>query len=290
MSLGTLTLGFLGAGNMGSAIARAVVRSADPDSHLPARQLVIYDPREASARALSQELGAHLAASPQEVAERADLVVLACKPQDAKKALHEAGRGWGADKLLISIAAGLTVEDVGGWLGDGWSQGHPLAPRGVPQVARVMPNVAAQVGAGVTAVLRMADGTHQARLEALFRACGEVVVLDKEGLFDAVTALSGSGPAYLFVAMEALADGGVKMGLPRDVAMTLAVQTVYGAARLAMTSGEHPAQLKDKVASPGGTTIHGLAELERAGFRGALIQAVEAATLRGAQLSGGGRG
>ncbi|MEO1273586.1 MAG: pyrroline-5-carboxylate reductase, partial [Myxococcota bacterium] len=151
------------------------------------------------------------------------------------------------------------------------------------ELVRAMPNTPALIGQGVTGIL--APSSHhleQARI--LFEACGAVVVLDKEELFDALTALSGSGPAYIFVAIEALADGGVRMGLPRATALELATRTVLGAAALVTETGRHPAQLKDDVASPGGTTIAGLAALEHNGFRSALIEAVTAATTRGQQL------
>jgi pyrroline-5-carboxylate reductase len=150
---------------------------------------------------------------------------------------------------------------------------------------RAMPNTPALVGEGITGVL--ASGESRALADSLFGAVGEVVHLTDEAQFDAVTAVSGSGPAFVFVAIEALADGGVAMGLPREMATQLAIQTVLGAATLARTEKVHVAELKDRVASPGGTTIAGLAALENAGFRAALIEAVRAATLRGRELGKG---
>jgi pyrroline-5-carboxylate reductase len=204
----------------------------------------------------------------------ADVVLLACKPQDAEAALS-ALRWPEAPRALISMAAGLTHH----WL-------KARVPKHV-QVARVMPNVAAQVGAGITGVLRCEDPALQAQVESIFAACGEVVVLEKEQLFNAMTAISGSGPAYLFLIMEALADGGVKLGLSREIAQKLAVETVRGAAELVARTGEHPARLREQVASPGGMTIAGLGALEDAGVRGAMMRAVEAAARRGDQLAGG---
>ena len=176
-------------------------------------------------------------------------------------------------KLLISIAAGVATKKLREHLGK------------TARLIRVMPNTPALVLEGVTAVAR-AEGLKPGDLEAaqeLFGAVGRVVVLD-EGAMDAVTGLSGSGPAYVAIAIEALADGGVKMGLDRATATLLAAQTVLGSARLILETGVHPAQLKDMVSSPGGTTIAGIAALEDGGFRRALLQAVERATLRSREL------
>ncbi|HNA25474.1 MAG TPA: pyrroline-5-carboxylate reductase, partial [Nitrospira sp.] len=176
-------------------------------------------------------------------------------------------------KLIVSIAAGVTVA---------WIRERVTQPRGI---VRAMPNTPALVREGVTALAYQADlpADDVAAVRRVFEAVGSVVAVE-ERLMDAVTGLSGSGPAYVFVAIEALADGGVKMGLPRATAQLLAAQTVLGAARMVLERGEHPARLKDQVASPGGTTIAGLHQLEVGGMRGCLMAAVEAATKRSQEL------
>jgi pyrroline-5-carboxylate reductase len=219
---------------------------------------------------LAAEVCGEVVASPQDLARDADIVVLATKPGDVAAVLESID--WpDTQKILVSMAAGVRTQTL-----------VSSVPESV-EVVRVMPNVAAVVGAGVTGVLRHPDERIMEKVVALFEACGEVVVLEKEKNFGPLTAISGSGPAYLFVAIEALADGGVMMGLTREMALKLAVHTVHGAALLAMEQ-DHPAALKDKVASPGGTTIHGLAALERRGFRAALIDAVQAASDRSEAL------
>ena len=202
----------------------------------------------------------------------ADVVVLAVKPQALPAVLSELGPLL-AHALVISIVAGVKIRTIVEQI------------TGAVRVVRAMPNIPALVREGVTA-LTLGHGvsendSHVAR--AVFDAVGRVVLVE-ERLMDAVTGLSGSGPAYVFQAIEALADGGVMMGLPRQTAELLAAQTVRGAARLGLESGVHPAQLKDRVASPGGTTIAGLHRLEQGGFRATLMAAVEAATTRSKEL------
>ncbi len=267
-----LKVGFLGCGAMGASIARALIERAG----VAPQSVVLYDRLAEAREGLAAALGARAAGSETEVAREADVIVLATKPHDVTVALGLIE--WPSEaRTLVSIAAGVDTEQL-----------RERVPSGV-RVARAMPNVAALVGAGITGVLRHHDPEVMAQVEAVFASCGEVVTIEKERDFGAVTALSGSGPAYVFVAIEALADGGVLMGLSRPLAQKLALHTVLGAATLALHEGVHPADLKDRVASPGGTTIHGLAALERAGFRGALIDAVEAATQRSEALGAQGR-
>jgi pyrroline-5-carboxylate reductase len=180
----------------------------------------------------------------------------------------------GPGHLIVSIAAGVPPGAI-----------EACLAAGVP-VVRVMPNIAVQVGAGAAAIAAgsAAHEAHLARVEQIFSAAGRCVRV-AEPLMDAVTGLSGSGPGYACLLIEALADGGVRMGLPRDVALTLAAQTLLGAAQLVLESGEHPAVWKDRVATPGGTTIAGLAALEARGVRSALIEAVEAGTRRSQEFS-----
>jgi pyrroline-5-carboxylate reductase len=210
------------------------------------------------------------------VVAASDVVVLAVKPGLVAKVLSHEGVA-DARPLWISIAAGVSLARLAAAL-----------PKGA-RLVRAMPNTPALVRAGATAYVAGADATaaDRALAQALFECAGYAWEAPDESLLDAVTGLSGSGPAYVFVFLEALADAGVRVGLPRDAAQRLAIETVLGAAQLARTSGVHFAQLKDRVTSPGGTTIAGLARLEAAGFRAALLDAVEAATRRSRELGGG---
>jgi pyrroline-5-carboxylate reductase len=205
-----------------------------------------------------------------------DVVILAIKPQIMGVVLAELRPVLGRRALVISIAAGMSTARLRETLG------------AEARLIRVMPNTPALVLEGVTAIAR-GQGLEAGDLETaeeLFGAVGKVVVLDEE-LMDAVTGLSGSGPAYVAIVIESLADGGVKMGLDRATAMTLATQTVLGAARMLALTGLHPGALKDMVSSPGGTTIAGIAGLEEGGLRTTLIKAVERATLRSRELGRG---
>ncbi|MFQ5895963.1 MAG: pyrroline-5-carboxylate reductase, partial [Nitrospinota bacterium] len=208
-----------------------------------------------------------------EASRGSDVVLLAVKPQQMAEALAGLKPAVNSEQLLVTIAAGVPSSFILGHLGDSY------------RLVRVMPNTPALVGRGAAAVARTGCATEadERLVVEMFSSVGRVVVV-KEELMDAVTGLSGSGPAYAFMVLEALADGGVKMGLPRDVALTLAAQTVAGAAEMVLQTGQHPGALKDMVASPGGTTIAGLHALEAAGVRGAMMAAVEAATLRSAEL------
>ena len=201
------------------------------------------------------------------------MVVIAVKPQIVDRILAPIAAALGEGDLVVSIAAGVPIEAL-----------EARLPAGA-RVVRTMPNTAAIALAGATAIAPGAHATaHDLEVaRALFEAVGRCVVLD-ESLLDAVTGLSGSGPAYVMLMIEALADGGVKVGLGRDTALLLAAQTVYGAAKLQLETGEHPGRLKDMVTSPGGTAIAGLHTLEAGGLRRTLIDAVEVASMRSAEL------
>jgi pyrroline-5-carboxylate reductase len=273
--LGKLRVGIVGAGAMGEALA-AGVRAAG----VPAGRLVAADPDPARREHVERELGVRAVADAAEVVPGADVVVLAVKPAAVGavlRGLAPLGETALCAPLWISIAAGVPLAALEGAL-----------PRGA-RVVRAMPNTPALVGAGATAfaVGRAAGDTDRAAARALFESVGLAWEAPSEALLDAVTGLSGSGPAYVFVLLEALSDAGVRMGLPRDAAAALSVQTVLGAARLAQVTGRHPAALKDQVTSPGGTTIAGLERLEARGFRAAVHEAVEAATRRAAELGRG---
>ena len=275
MSLKGKAVGFVGAGNMGEALMKGLVEA----SVLPAEAIHATDVRADHVRELSRRYGVQAAPDNAELVRRVDVVILAVKPQVMEPVLAGIAPAVTPAKLLISIAAGVATPRIRAALG------RPA------RIIRVMPNTPALVLEGATAIAR-GPGLEPGDLdtaEEIFNAVGKVVVLDEE-LMDAVTGLSGSGPAYVAVVVEALADGGVKMGLDRLTAMTLATQTVLGAARLLRETGLHPGALKDMVSSPGGTTIAGIAALEEGGIRTALMKAVERATLRSRELGRGPSG
>jgi pyrroline-5-carboxylate reductase len=261
-------IAFLGAGRMAEALIGGLLTSeaCRPD------EIWATDPLSARCETMKTQFGVRVGAVNQPAAEWADAVVLAVKPQVVAQVAAEVP-SCVSGKLVLSIAAGIPIERIRGLMS------------GARAIVRAMPNTPALVREGVTAVAFGPECSEQDRSLAkrVFESVGRVVEVE-ERLMDAVTGLSGSGPAYVFVAIEALADGGVKMGLPRRTAELLAAQTVLGAARLVMERGEHPAQLKDQVASPGGTTIAGLHQLEQDRFRATLIAAVEAATKRSEEL------
>lgn len=261
-------LGFIGAGAMGGAIIQGLLRGGLVDRE----NLIYYDPDPAS-QAKMAKLGVEAALDNPEVMH-AQVVVLAVKPQLLEMVLagiRDLARPW---HLLISIAAGVPLAKL-----------EAAFPES--RVIRTMPNTPALVGAGMTC---LAPGTRATQEDTalaleLFQAVGQAAVVE-ERLMDAVTGLSGSGPAFVALFIEALADGGVKAGLPRALALNMAVQTVLGAAKLCHEEELHPARLKDLVASPAGTTIEGLHVLENGGFRGLVMSAVTAAAARSRELGG----
>ena len=272
MTIQGRTVGFVGAGNMGEALIKGLVVA----NVVPAKSIYSADVRGERLTELAKQFGIQAAADNSDLVSRCDVVILAVKPQIMEPVLREIAPAVTRQKLLISIAAGVSTATIQSILGT------------YPRLIRVMPNTPALVLQGVTAIART-PGLEQDDLETaqeIFAAVGRAVVLDEEQM-DAVTGLSGSGPAYVALVIEALADGGVKMGLDRATAMTLATQTVLGAAKLLAETGMHPAALKDMVSSPGGTTIAGIAALEEGGVRTTFIRAVERATLRSRELGRG---
>jgi pyrroline-5-carboxylate reductase len=273
MSVKGKTVGFVGGGNMGEALIRGLVES----NLVPPEHIHVTDVRADRVRQLAEQYGLRAVDGNVALVSGADVVVLAVKPQIMAPVLRETLPALGNRRpLLISLAAGVSTATIQSILGK------------YPRLIRVMPNTPALVLQGVTAIAKT-PGLEQDDLETaqeIFAAVGRVVVLDEEQL-DAVTGLSGSGPAYVALVIEALADGGVKMGLDRATAMTLATQTVLGAAKLLAETGMHPGALKDMVSSPGGTTIAGIAALEEGGIRATFIRAVERATLRSRELGRG---
>ena len=270
-SLKGKAVGFLGAGNMGEAIIKGLLQTG----LVPASSIAATDARADRLQQMASQYGIRGLQSNRELVAGSDVVILAVKPQIMGAVLREVAPAVDRGRLLISVAAGVPVAALREALG------KPA------RLIRVMPNTPALVLEGVTAIAR-ADGLEAGDLELaqeLFGAVGRAVVLDEDAL-DAVTGLSGSGPAYVAIVIESLADGGVKMGLDRATAMILATQTVLGSARLVLETGMHPGQLKDMVSSPGGTTIAGISALEEGGVRRTFIGAVERATLRSRELGG----
>jgi len=266
-----MKLGLVGCGRMGKALAVGAMEAGA----VAAADFLAYDVRPEAVEELSREHGIRAAANLHELVTRCDVLLLCTKPDDVLTVLREvASSGTEENRLLIlSIAAGVTVQTI---------ERHIFNHA---RVIRAMPNTPALIGKGAAAyTLGSAATEEDAKIaRRLLGAVGSVVQV-KESLMDTVTGLSGSGPAYVYLLIEALADGGVRNGLPRDQALQLATQTVLGAAAMVQSTGLHPAVLKDMVASPGGTTIAGLAALEAKGFRSACIDAVTAATERSKEL------
>lgn len=267
--MNTRKIGMLGAGNMAGALIRGMLASKRVDPE----QIRASDVRTDRLDELGREYGIVTHTDNRELVAWANLVVLAVKPQVIDRVLDPKVCSFRPDTLVISIAAGVPIRAL-----------EARLPPSV-RVVRAMPNTAAIALAGATGIAPGSRAT-PADLEitrTLFDATGRSVVLD-ESLIDAVTGLSGSGPAYVMLIIEALADGGVKVGLHRDTALLLAAQTVFGSAKLLLDTGEHPGRLKDMVTSPGGTAIAGLHTLESGGLRRTLMDAVESATRRAQEL------
>jgi pyrroline-5-carboxylate reductase len=262
-------VGFVGAGNMAEALIKGLLAART----VSAPDVWASHPRPERAEELSRRFSIQVTSDNLEVVRRCDVVILAVKPQVMARVLQQIAPAAHDGQLFVSIAAGIPLSALEGQLPGG------------ARVVRTMPNTPALVDAGATAI---AAGGHATDVDLedvrrIFSAVGLTVTLDESQL-DAVTGLSGSGPAYVFLIIEALSDAGVKVGLSRHIAQTLATQTVLGSAKLLLETGEHPGRLKDMVTSPGGTAIAGLHTLEAGGLRTTLINAVEAATRRSQEL------
>lgn len=266
-------IGIIGAGKIGSAIARGVIRAG-----LVTRdQIMASDVSEVLRQSVATELGIKVASENNQVCDFADIVILAVKPQVVDAVAQDIANNLGQAKLLISVAAGVPLSRIERNLEPG------------ARVARVMPNIPCVVGAGASGYVggTHATSTDMEHVGVILNSFGIGLPVEEEKYLDAVTGLSGSGPAYVFVFIEALADGGVQVGLPREIALKLALHTVYGAARMALESAKHLGELRDEVTSPGGTTIAGLYALEQKGFRGAVMDAIVNATRRSQELGKG---
>ena len=266
-----VSIGFLGAGKMATALARGVINAGV----VSAGDVIASDPIGTAREAFAHATGARVTERNSEVVAASDVVVIAVKPDQVVGLLGELSADWNIGRhLVVSIAAGVTLARM-----------EAAGPAGL-RVIRVMPNTPALVGASASA---FAVGSSATRVDAQtvqqFLGSVGIALEVKEKLLDAVTGVSGSGPAYGFLMIEALADGGVAAGLPRDIAQRLAAQTLLGAAKMVLETGQHPGALKDAVCSPGGTTIEAIHALEKGGVRAALIGAVRVAADKAKAMS-----
>jgi pyrroline-5-carboxylate reductase len=268
----TMVLGFLGAGNMGEAMIRGVLAA----KLYPPKRIVVHDTAPGRCEDLRERYGVAVARSAEDLLRACDTVVVAVKPQVLDAVLGSIPKAAARGKTFVSIVAGARSERYTRALGEG------------ARVVRTMPNTPAQVGMGSTGIWFPPDVDEATRgkVRALFASLGAVAEFPREELLDVVTALSGSGPAYAFLFLEALADGAVRAGMGRQEATLLAAATLEGAARMVRQTGKHPAELKDMVMSPGGTTAAGVAALERGSFRATVMDAVMSAWQRCRELSG----
>lgn len=269
MQSNAIRLGVIGAGNMGEAILRGYLTSG----HASGNPIAVYDLDTEKCRALERTLGISAAPSVEALIDESDVLLIAVKPNICTHLFADQFDRF-AGKAVVSIAAG--------WGGERLKNALPKSTR----ILRVMPNTPAMIGQGMI-VFESGDSLtadERAFAEEMFRSVGDVIRVEPK-LMDAVTAVSGSGPAYVYLFIEALADGGVKAGLPRPVALKLAAQTVKGAAMMVSETGVHPGELKDRVCSPGGTTIEAVAVLEQKGLRAAVIAAVDACREKSEKIS-----
>jgi pyrroline-5-carboxylate reductase len=262
-------VGVIGGGKMGSVLIGGMISR----NLIPAGDIAVSDTVEERLRDLKKTYGVYTTDDNKKVVRSSHIIILAVKPQNMGEVLEGVSRTVQLSQLIISIAAGIPTRVIEGYLKKG------------SRVIRVMPNTPALIGEGAAALAGGANATGEDLdvTRHIFESVG-ITVSVKEDLMDAVTGLSGSGPAYGFLMIEALTDGGVNLGLSRDIALKLSAQTIMGAAKLCLMGDKHPAQLKDMVTSPGGTTIAGLKVLEEGKLRATLMAAVEAATLRSREL------
>jgi len=263
-----MNLGIIGCGKMGSALIKGAIKENAIDGH----NVMVIDLIPELARKLSKDIGATIAKTNNDLIKNSDAILLCVKPQDIIS-LSDSFARERSSKLFISIAAGIKIDELENSL------------KNDDRVIRVMPNTPAMIGQGASAQSKGKNATESDTkfVSKILNAVGISIEVTEKQL-DAVTGLSGSGPAYIYTVIEALADGGVLVGLPKEKALTLAAKTVIGAAKMVTKLDEHPAKLRDQVTSPGGTTIAGLAALESGKLRSTLIEAVKAATKRSEEL------
>lgn len=263
-------IGFIGGGNMAEALIKGLLAGG-----FATERIMASEPSELRREHLAEVYGIELTTDNSELMSKCEIVVLSIKPQIAAEVLDEVSGAYSEDKLMVSILAGVSCQSI---------EKHFA---GSPRVVRVMPNTPALVSEGASAICCGHYSTKEDLnlVKQLLESVGKVQIIDERQM-DAATGLSGSGPAYIYTVIEALADGGVREGLRRDVAHALAVQTVVGAALMVRETGEHPAILRDRVCSPGGTAITGVSTLEKKGLRTTLMEAVSAAAARSRELGG----
>ena len=270
-SMTTQTIGFIGAGNMARSLAGGLLNNG-----WPARHLLLSDPDASQRRGAEQALGLKTLAANAALAAAADVLVLAVKPQNLKAIAEEiAATVQEKRPLVISVVAGIRVDDIERWLG------------GDLPIVRVMPNTAALIGSGATGLFANArvNGAQRDAAESILRAVGVTVWVEDEALIDTITAISGSGPAYFFLVMEVLEKAAIKHGLDLKTARLLTLETAYGAAKMALEGGEEPAQLRQRVTSPGGTTEKAVQTLEAGRIESIFNDAVVAAIKRARELA-----
>lgn len=271
-ALPNVHVAIIGAGKMGGILLQAFLKN----NLLHADQLLATVHHPDRAQALSAQFGVEVDTDNLAAAKQADIILIGVKPWQVPAVVNEIAPGLSPKKMLISFAASVKIRDIED------AAGCNLA------VVRAMPNTPAMLAAGITALSpgRFVSAEQMGVAQKIFSTVGRTVVVEEKHM-DAVTGLSGSGPAFIYIAIEALAEAGVNVGLPRDVATLLAAQTVYGSARMVLETGYHPALLKDQVTTPAGCTVDGILELEAGGFRVTLIKAVKRATIRAKELAAG---
>jgi pyrroline-5-carboxylate reductase len=263
-------VGIIGAGNMGEVLIRGLIQSGK----MKKTDIIASDTNQDRLTHIAKTYGARTTPSNVEVVENASIIIIAVKPQNIDDLLEELSTSSHEEHLFISIAAGVTTEKLAGKM-------HHKSG-----IIRVMPNAPSSVLAGIAALCpgRNVSQDDLQRAVSIFECVGKTVIIKNESLMDVVTGLSGSGPAFVFLVIESLSDAGVQLGISRKEASLLATQTAYGAAKMLLETGRHPSELKDIVATPGGTTFAGLKMLEKGNFRSTIMDAVEAATVRSREL------
>lgn len=256
-----MKIGFCGCGNMGSAILGGILKS----KVVVQNDIYIYEPNEDNIEKIHNSFDqVNFLKSNKEAVDKSEIIFIAVKPHMYKAVLEDIKESLNREKIVVTIAPGITIDEVKNIIED------------KAKVVRTMPNTPALVGTGMTAVSfdKNIDEKDEKNILSLMRSFGEVEII-KEDLMDHVPAVSGSSPAYVYMMIEAMADGAVKAGIPRDKAYKFAAQSVMGAAKMVIETGKHPGELKDAVCSPGGTTIKSVAKLEEKGFRSAIIEAMK---------------